>query len=192
MLKDRKPATAEALVSTVAGNIRALREQKGLSLTELAQQAGIGKATLSMLESGGANPNIETLWALAVALGVTFAELIQPRSPEVRVVRAGEGLHVDAQHSTFRATLLVSGASGGNRFEIYTFESEPGPVREADGHIKGSVEHIYLVAGKLRVGPDGKTVELAPGDLASFAGDARHSYEALKKGTKGVMVMEYT
>jgi len=192
MLKDRKPATASHLVSVVAGNIKALRERKGLSLSELAQVAGIGKSTLSMLESGSANPNIETLWALAAALGVPFGELIEARAPEVRVVRASEGLRVDAQHSTFRATLLVSSTSGRTRVEIYRLESEPGPVREASAHIKGAVEHVYLIAGRLRCGPEGAAVDLGPGELATFAADGPHVYETLKKGTKAMLVMEYT
>src|SRR5687768_13584401 len=81
MLNDRKPGTAGALVSVVAENIRTLRERKGISLSELASSAGIGKSTLSMLESGKANPNIETLWAIAAAMGVTFGELIEARAP---------------------------------------------------------------------------------------------------------------
>ena len=192
MLKDRRPPTAEQLVSVVASNIKDLRERKGLSLSELATTAGIGKSTLSMLESGQANPNIETLWAIAAALGVPFGEIIEQRAPEVRVVRANEGLRVDAQLSTFRATLMVSSASGRTRVEIYRLESEPGPVREASAHIKGAVEHVYLIAGRMRVGPEGAAVELGPGELATFAADAPHLYDTLKKGTKAILVMEYT
>ena len=192
MLKDRKPATAEALVSVLAANIKRLREERGVSLSELAQNAGIGKSTLSMLESGSTNPNIETLWAIAAALGVPFGDLVSVHAPEVRVVRAGEGLRVDAQHATFRSSLLVSSSSGRNRFEIYRLESEPGPVRQADPHIRGAIEHVYLITGKLRVGPEKAPVDLAPGDLASFAADAPHIYETHKRGTRAMLVMEYT
>ena len=192
MLKDRKPATAEALVSVVAANIRSLRDERGISLSELAQSAGIGKSTLSMLESGSTNPNIETLWAIAAALGVPFSDLVEPRAPEVRVIRAGEGHRVEAQHASFRATLLVSSTSGRNRFEIYQLEAEPGPVHEAAAHIKGAIEHIFLISGRMRAGPRKAAVELGPGDLASFAADAPHLYETLKRGTRAMLVMEYT
>jgi transcriptional regulator with XRE-family HTH domain len=50
--------------------------EAGLSLTELARRAGIAKSTLSQLESGAGNPSVETLWALAVALGVPFSRLV--------------------------------------------------------------------------------------------------------------------
>lgn len=192
MLKDRKAPTAEAFVSTLAANIRALREHKGWSLSELASAANIGKSTLSMLESGAASPNIETLWGIAAALGVAFSDLLEPRTPEVRVVRAGEGLRVESEQTSFHSTLLVSGGSGRGRFEIYTLTSEPGAIRRADAHTKGCIEHVYLIAGRMRVGPTGAPVELAPGDLASFAGDAPHVYETLKKGTRGMLVMEYS
>jgi len=191
MLKEPKPATAKSFVSIVARNIRALRDQKKMSLSELAQTANIGKSTLSMLESGSANPNIETLWGIAAALGVPFSDLVAPREPEVRVVRAGEGLRVESEQASFQCTLLVSGGSGRGRFEIYTLASEPGAIRQADAHTKGCLEHVLLTAGRMRVGPVAAPVELGPGDLASFAGDAPHIYETKKKGTRGVLVMEY-
>ena len=48
----------------IARSIRRERERVGLSLSELAKQAGIAKSTLSQLESGTGNPSVETLWAL--------------------------------------------------------------------------------------------------------------------------------
>ena len=45
--------------------IRQLRERKGVSLRELARLAGVGAATLSRIESGEANPRLNTLEQLA-------------------------------------------------------------------------------------------------------------------------------
>ena len=57
----------------IAASIRTERERAGLSLSELARNAGIAKSTLSQLESGAGNPSLETLWALSVALEVPFS-----------------------------------------------------------------------------------------------------------------------
>lgn len=190
MMRERSAGNAGALVEVVAANIRALRGQRGLSLTELAHKAGVGKATLSNLESGNANPSIETLWAVAAALGVSFSQLIEPRAPEVRVVRAGEGIRVDAEDVVMRATLLTS-SHRRVAFELYSLELEPGATRDAAAHTPGVVEHVLVTSGRLRVGPEEAPVELGAGDLASFAADDRHGYEALEPGTCAVLLMEY-
>src|ERR687893_2809586 len=80
----------DGFVRSVAANVRALRLDAGLTLADLAGQAGLGKSTLAQLESGRANPSVETLWALAAALRVPFARLIEDQRPRMRVVRAAE------------------------------------------------------------------------------------------------------
>src|SRR5579883_3184197 len=79
----------------LARNLKDFRERQGLSLNELAAKARIGKSTLSVLETGRGNPNIETIWAIAVALGIPFGQLIDTSHVEMRVIRKGEGVAVD-------------------------------------------------------------------------------------------------
>lgn len=51
--------------------LKAKRQERGLSLTELQRRSGIDRARLSRLESDStANPTIETLDRIAHALGV--------------------------------------------------------------------------------------------------------------------------
>ena len=69
-------------------NVRALRLDAGLTLNDLAAAAGLGKSTLAQLESGKANPSVETLWAIAAALKVPFARLVEEERTALRVVRA--------------------------------------------------------------------------------------------------------
>jgi transcriptional regulator with XRE-family HTH domain len=179
-----------AIAGTIATALRRERERTGLSLTELARRAGIAKSTLSQLESGIGNPSVETLWALGVALGVPFSKLVEPPAPAVRVIRAGEGPRIASDHSAFVGTLLSAGSSHTRR-DVYVIELEPGPSRDADPHIPGTVEHLIVGAGRIRTGPTDAAVELGPGDYAAFPGDAPHTYEALKPGTWAVLVMEH-
>src|SRR6188508_835447 len=107
--------SSEAPLATIASALRRERERAGISLTELAKRAGIAKSTLSQLESGTGNPSVETLWALGVALGVPFSQLVDPPAPQVRVVRAGEGARIHAANADFVATLLSAGAPHSRR-----------------------------------------------------------------------------
>lgn len=53
----------------VGRRLKQLRVDSGLSLSELARRSGVGKGTLSELETGRRNPTLETLYALTTALG---------------------------------------------------------------------------------------------------------------------------
>jgi len=56
----------------------------GLSLSELAQRASIGKATLSGLETGTRNPTLETLYAVSTQLNLPLAVLLADPDPAER------------------------------------------------------------------------------------------------------------
>ncbi|WRZ91348.1 XRE family transcriptional regulator [Streptomyces sp. NBC_01007] len=174
----------------IAASLRRERARAGLSLSELAKRAGIAKSTLSQLEAASGNPSMETLWALGVALGVPFSALVEPPSPAVQVIRAGEGPTVHSEQAAYAATLLSASPPGARR-DIYHLRVEPGPARASEAHIPGSVEHLIVGAGRLKAGPRGEAVELGPGDYMAYRGDVPHAYEALEPGTTFVLVMQH-
>jgi transcriptional regulator with XRE-family HTH domain len=181
---------AAELRARVARSVQERRTHAGRSLADVAAAAGIGKSTLHAIETGEANPGIETLWALARALGVPFGELLEPPAPAVRVVRAGEGPRVDSESSGMRAHLLATTGHQA-RTEVYTLAFGPGRERGADAHTAGTVEHVLVTQGRLRVGPTPAPADLGPGNLASFPGDVEHVYEPLEPGTEAVLIIEY-
>jgi len=174
----------------IAAALRRERTRVGLSLSELAKRAGIAKSTLSQLEAAGGNPSMETIWALAVALGVPFSVLVEPPAPSVQVIRAGGGPTIHSEQSSYTATLLSASPPGARR-DIYYVWLEPGTVRGSEPHIPGTVEHIVVSAGRVKAGPGGETVELGPGDYMAYRGDLPHTYEALAPGTMFVLVMQH-
>ena len=56
--------------------IRRFRRRAGWTQEELAKRAGMGRVTLSRLESGDQSPRYRTLVALAKALGVSVSDLL--------------------------------------------------------------------------------------------------------------------
>lgn len=183
------PAPAD-LISRLAASIRRERERAGLSMTELAKRAGIAKSTLSQLEAGTGNPGVETLWALATALGVPFSRLVDPPRPQVRVIRAGEGPITYAEHSTYAATLLSTGPQGTRR-DLYRIEAQPGSARNSEPHLPGTIEHVVICVGAALVGPATEPVRLEKGDYVTYPGDAPHIFEAVEPDTAAVFVLEY-
>ena len=166
------------------------RTKAGLTITELARRAGIGKSTLSLLETGSGNPSLETLWALSTALGIPFWRLVEPSLDDVTVIRLGEGNRIEAQDSHYAGTLLSAGTRGVRR-DIYRVEAEPGLARRSTPHTAGTIEHVTLIAGRALVGPLNEPLELHPGDYISYLAHVPHLFEALEAHTTAVMVIEH-
>lgn len=65
----------------VGRRLRALRQDMDVSLSELSRRSGVGKGTLSELESGRRNPTLETLYALTTALGRPLSAVLSDPLP---------------------------------------------------------------------------------------------------------------
>jgi transcriptional regulator with XRE-family HTH domain len=82
----------------IGARIRRYRQDRGLSLTELANQSGVSKSHLSVIENGtGSRPGAHVLYALATALGVTLADLLG------RTLRAAESADIPPSLLEFAA-----------------------------------------------------------------------------------------
>jgi transcriptional regulator with XRE-family HTH domain len=62
--------------SALGATVRALRQERGLTLEDLADEAHFNVTYLSDLERGRANPTIAKLGDLAVAFDVALSDLI--------------------------------------------------------------------------------------------------------------------
>jgi transcriptional regulator with XRE-family HTH domain len=178
-------------LDVIASSLRRERGRTGLSLTEVARQAGIAKSTLSQLESGTGNPSVETLWALCVALEIPLSQLLDPPRPKVQVIRADEGPAIYSEQADYRATLVASCPPNARR-DIYRIAVEAGPGRKSEPHMPGVVEHVVLSTGKALVGPTDDPVELHPGDYIAYPGDLPHIFQALEPNTHAVLISEHS
>jgi len=75
-------AVAGEVNSLIGARLRDLREAADITLTDLAQAAGMSKAHLSRVESGERSPSLASLLTLAAALRVPVASIL-PRDLDV-------------------------------------------------------------------------------------------------------------
>src|ERR671911_434216 len=153
MSNEIERGSSDDFVRGVAANIRTLRRNAGLTLAELAAAAGLGKSTLAQLESGHANPSVETLWAIAAALRVPFARLVEEERSALRVVRASDVPPMHSAETPGWAGRLLTTSHARGTFDLYALDLEAGAVRHAAPHHSGVVEHLVVVVGSLRAGP---------------------------------------
>src|SRR3954470_21910149 len=133
--------------AALAGNLRRLRVAARVSLSELSRATGVGKATLSAIENGRGNPTVETLAALAAALGVPLVDLLAVGAPApVTVVRAGHGV---AAGDGLERVGGVSNAGG----EVVRATLRAHSLLEEPPREPGARLHLVVTRGTLIAGP---------------------------------------
>jgi transcriptional regulator with XRE-family HTH domain len=166
------PSTPSGALDDPAGvgpRITALRREKGLSLSELARRAGVGKATLSGLEAGTRNSTLDTLYAIASALAVPISAVVA--DPAAR----GQFIHGTA----VRVEMVRSWADTDATYELFRLWLPAGGTQESAPHHAGVTECAVVFAGELVAGPVDAPVRVAAGGFAEWPADVRHGYAAV-------------
>ena len=159
-----------------------------MSVLELSRRSGVARNTIAALERGEGNPTIDTLYALADALGVPFGSLTATTGPQVEHIRAQDLTTVTG---ALHAKVLTQ-AAGAKLVEALEIYFPAGQTRRSNPHPKGVVEHILLTEGRLRAGPQGAERDIDAGDVLRFPGDVPHSYSALDaKPARAIALVAY-
>ena len=153
------------------------REAVGFSLRMLATRSGISASMISDIERGTKSPTVTTLVRLADALGVSAAALIEGSTgsaPRIRVLRRGEG----AGGTNPARWDSLGPASHGSRIDFVRYQIPPSTaLGPAAAHAPGTMEHMHVATGTVRVTVGDETAELVAGDSCSCRTDALHGVE---------------
>jgi transcriptional regulator with XRE-family HTH domain len=175
----------------LAANLHRLRTARRLSLATLAARAELAKATLANLEQGRGNPTIETLWSLAIALGVPFSDLLEDRRETTTVVvRAQQGARVRGSTGQLDLRLLDRIERGG-LVEVFAMFLPAGTEHLGSPHGSGVVERVLVHTGSITVGPAADPITLGAGDYARYSGDGPHVYRSGAADCHGVLLVGY-
>jgi transcriptional regulator with XRE-family HTH domain len=193
----RKRVARPALEEDVGPRLRAHREQRGLSLRELARRLGVSPSAISQIETGKSRPSVSTLYSIVSELGMSLDELFgaqkqaapaEARSPappapsrRPRSQRSGER-HV--QRADSRATIdlesgvrwerLTPGPDHDMDFLFVTYDVE-GSSSEGNRSMRHSGhEYGLILSGKLEVTVGFDSYVLGPGDSISFDSTVPH------------------
>ena len=175
---ENRLSTLEDDVSLRMGRaVRQRREAAGFSLRILAARSGISSSMISDIERGTKSPTVTTVVRLARALGVTAAALVAGgtgQAPRIRVLRRDDG--AGGEHPTRWKSL--GPAAPGSRIDFVRYQIPPSTVLgPAAAHAPGTVEHMHVATGTVRVTVGDETAELSAGDSCSCRTDAPHGVE---------------
>lgn len=171
-------SNADDLLEQISRRLRSRREEQGLTVRALAVTSGVSSSMISDVERGMKSPTISTLAALSQALALPLAVLVgDPARTRMRVVKASEReVLVEAgtgcQRDRFAPT--VAGSEVAVLRYVVPPHTSAGPFPP---HAPGTIEHLYVVSGAIRVtlGPD--VAELEAGDCCSCLVDEQHGFD---------------
>lgn len=174
------PAIKDKLSERVAQAIRERRERLGLTVRGLATRSGISSSMISDVERGAKSPTVATLSGLAEALGVPVSALFEnpaQRSGRIHVSRATKRSQIvdrgsGAKRDTYAPTLATS------KIEFVRYvvpaRTQAGPF---PAHAAGTIEHLYLATGSIRVAFGSDSALLKTGDCCTCIADASHVFD---------------
>lgn len=166
-------------LSEVGRNLRKIRLEKKLSLSQLSESAAISVAQLSKIENGKVSPSLAVLRKLADALNVSLAAMVaESVPPQLNPVFRGEGYTFRrnaAGKDPIEEVFLHMSREARMQPEIMTF-----PPGAESGHAlsHGGEEFFYVLEGRIRLFYGQQPpVDLEEGDFIYFDDTIPHRYE---------------
>ena len=163
------------MANPVYKSIRELRLRYSLTQVELAEKAGIPRASLANMESQKGNPSITSVVKVADALGVTLEDLLENKEHRLVTTVSREDMRVNHQDAG-KFLLTVLSPLDAPYITINEIKMLPGCNTKGKPHPKGSLEFFYCLEGTAQLEIQGEIVVVKKGDLIYFPGNLPHTY----------------
>jgi transcriptional regulator with XRE-family HTH domain len=182
----------EAVVGAIGGKLRQVRQQKGLSMQQLANRSGVSPAAIHKIEHSHMIPTITTLMKLAAALNRSVAFFVDeedigrpavftPAAERKPVLTSKHGLELESISGPY-GQFLLAGA-------VATLEhgADSGPqAMEHPGE-----ELVHVLDGRIEICVDDDMYRLGVGDSLHFRTDRPHRWRNLADGPTRAVWMAF-
>ena len=170
------------LERAIGEQIRDLRLQHDLSVSELAAAAGLSPGAISKIENGHTSASLSALDGVANALGVPLSTLFSTyeEQRDCSMVQANQGVIIDRRGTKAGHVYQLLGHARSNELimepYLLTLQEDAEPYT---GFIHSGLEFVFMISGKLIYRHARKSYELNPGDSLMFDPGALHGPERL-------------
>ncbi|OPL07589.1 MAG: DNA-binding protein [delta proteobacterium ML8_F1] len=174
----------------IAENLKRLRQERNLSLGQLAAASTLSKVMLSQIEKGEANPTINTLWKIATGLNVPYTALLEQQDKKPHIIRKKD---IPQQQSPDKAYTLFNyyPNTPERNFELFQMELQEGSFHTSVGHPEKSEEYLLVLEGKLTLKVRLRTFHLEAADAITFSAEGEHTYHNTGSGTLKTIIINY-
>ena len=164
------------LSHNVSENLKRLRQSKGMSLDQVAEQTGVSKSMLAQIEKGTANPSLGVLGKITSGL----------RKPEGMIPTK----ELEGQYKVFTCFPFEDSQS----VEIYRIDVEPGGVYTSGSHGERTREYITVIDGALTIECHDHSQKVEKSQVYKFETDQPHIYrnEGSERASCMCFFLDYT
>lgn len=157
----------ENLARFLSTTLKQLRQQRGWSLSRLAEATGVSKAMLGQIERNESSPTSRH-YGNCHRVERTISTFISPPQSATPSV-------YDPQQQAMVITSLFP-YDPQLCFEHFSIQMASGAISESTPHEKGVIEHVVVIDGQLDLCVDGEWQTLNCGEGVRFAADVTHIY----------------
>ncbi|HSI39385.1 MAG TPA: XRE family transcriptional regulator [Xanthobacteraceae bacterium] len=173
---------SRTLEQALGQQVRALRRELDLTVSDLASAAGISVGMLSKIENGLISPSLATIQSIAVALNVPISALFSgfEEKRDCSFVRAGQGVAIERRGTKVGHHYELLGHALGGEVTV-----EPYLIRLSEEAVPytsfrhAGVEFIHMLTGEVVYRHGEQRYHLRPGDSLLFDSAAPHGPEQL-------------
>ena len=182
----------DAVVGAIGSKLRQVRQQKGLSMQQLANRSGVSSAAIHKIEHSHMTPTITTLMKLAAALNRSVAFFVEEEDiGRPAVYTPG---HVRRPVLTSKKGLELQGISGPyGQFLLAGAIAvlEPGANSGPEAMEHPGEELVHVLTGRLEICVDDDVFLLDGGDSLHFRTDRPHRWRNRADGPTRAVWMAF-
>lgn len=162
-------ALVDDVLGAVAPRLRSLRQQRGVTLTQLSGATGISVSTLSRLESGQRRPTLELLLLVARAHQVPLDRLVDPsETADPRIAPRP----IKRKGVTYIPLTRRPGGLQAYKL-VYPSNTSPAPPNL---QVHEGYEWLYVLSGRLRLLLGERDLLLETGEVVEFDTRVPHAF----------------
>lgn len=185
-------------LAQVGGRIKKVREEKKLSLTDLAKRTGYSSAIISQIENHLLSPSLGTLIQISHALEVPLSKLFgEKKGHSYSIVRKDERKLISRFASkegvNYGYTYESLGYDKKNRrMEPFIVTLEPATVKHEKLSSHSGEEFIYVLEGKMEVALGNLKDTLSPGDSIYYDSTLPHHVACAGNNPTKILAVLFT
>ncbi|RTZ93819.1 MAG: Cro/Cl family transcriptional regulator [Deltaproteobacteria bacterium] len=188
----------ETALAKVGERIKKVREEKKLSLSDLAEKTGYSSAILSQIENHLLSPSLGTLIQIANALEVPLSKIFgEKRGHSYSIVRKDERKLISRFASkegvNYGYTYESLGYDKKNRrMEPFIVTLEPATVKHQKLSSHSGEEFIYVLEGEMEVVLGNLKDTLSPGDSIYYDSTLPHRVACVGENPTKILAVLFT
>lgn len=166
----------EQMTKNLGIQLKKIRQQRGMSLDDMAKLTDVSKAQLAQMEKGESNPTVSTIWKIADGLKISFSSLLQPPKTSAKKISPSEIPYLTEDEGRYRVFSIIP-YDPERGWEFYRIEMDPQCSYGSVPHMEGVEESLTVVGGQMKIALESEEIVLDAGETLVFSGNQIHRYQ---------------